>query len=82
MSFGIPIIATDVGGSGEIVSDRVGRLLPAELTPESLADYLYEEMMLTEEAYLQKRKNARLSWEEKSSADNVYKQWCDILAQE
>lgn len=82
MSFGIPIIATDVGGSGEIVSDRVGRLLPAELTPEMLADYLYEEMMLSNESYLQKRENARLSWEEKSSADKVYKQWCDILAQE
>lgn len=82
MSFGIPIIATNVGGSGEIVSDRVGKLLPAELTPEMLADYLYEEMMLTEEAYLEKRKNSRLVWEEKSSADNVYKQWCDILAQE
>lgn len=82
MSFGIPIIATDVGGSGEIVSDQVGKLLPAELTPETLADYLYEEMTLSNEDYLQKRRNARLVWEEKSSADNVYKQWCDILTRE
>ena len=35
---GIPVLATDVGGTSEIVDGEVGALLPADLTPEGLAD--------------------------------------------
>ncbi|MCB9046936.1 MAG: glycosyltransferase [Chitinophagales bacterium] len=36
-SVGIPVIATDAGGTKEIVDDEVGELLPNEVTPEILA---------------------------------------------
>jgi glycosyltransferase involved in cell wall biosynthesis len=37
MAAGIPVIATDVGGSAEIVDDSVGTIVPADTTAESLA---------------------------------------------
>ncbi|THU41527.1 glycosyltransferase [Niastella caeni] len=36
-SVGIPVMATDVGGTGEIVNEQVGMLLPAEITGVVLA---------------------------------------------
>lgn len=35
ISFGVPVIATDVGGTSEIVKDEVGALLPVDVEPES-----------------------------------------------
>ena len=32
LSYGVPVIATDAGGTGEIVNDKVGKLLPVDLT--------------------------------------------------
>lgn len=40
MSAGIPVLATDVGGNAEIVSEANGRVLPADLNPDMLADAL------------------------------------------
>jgi colanic acid/amylovoran biosynthesis glycosyltransferase len=37
MSVGIPAIATDVGGTSELVNEYVGMLLPASITPTELA---------------------------------------------
>jgi glycosyltransferase involved in cell wall biosynthesis len=36
-SAGIPVFATDVGGTAEIVDDTVGRILPEAVTPEALS---------------------------------------------
>lgn len=33
LSMGVPVVATDVGGTGELVDDGVGRLLPASVEP-------------------------------------------------
>jgi glycosyltransferase involved in cell wall biosynthesis len=37
LSAGIPVFATAVGGTGEIVDDTVGRILPEDITPEALS---------------------------------------------
>lgn len=37
LSVGIPIIATNVGGTGELVDHEVGQLIPADVNPETLA---------------------------------------------
>jgi glycosyltransferase involved in cell wall biosynthesis len=39
-SFGIPVIATDVGGTSEIVDDSCGILLSANFTPKELGEIL------------------------------------------
>ena len=40
ISCGIPVIATAVGGSAEIVSEQNGRLLIADPSPEQIAEAL------------------------------------------
>lgn len=41
-SAGIPVYATNVGGTGEIVDESVGKLLPPDLSPQFLAQCLDE----------------------------------------
>jgi glycosyltransferase involved in cell wall biosynthesis len=38
MSFGVPVVATDVGGTGELVNSRNGALLVPNPTPAEIAD--------------------------------------------
>ena len=80
MSFGIPTIATNVGGTGEIVSDENGRLITPELDEDILFGILEEEINIGEDEYLKKRRMARNDWEGRSSAENNYIKWCDILS--
>lgn len=40
MSYGIPVLATDVGGNHEIVTSENGYLVPAEITPADLCEQL------------------------------------------
>ncbi|NJK95527.1 MAG: glycosyltransferase [Bacteroidales bacterium] len=36
LSFGLPVIATDVGGTGELINDEVGMLINPEISPALL----------------------------------------------
>ena len=81
MSFGIPAIATDVGGTSEIVSDRNGRIISPELNEDILFDILEAEITISQEEYLHKRKQARLVWKKKSSAKINYTEWCALLTE-
>ena len=38
MSFGIPIIATNVGGTSELVTDKTGILIPKNCSPEDVSE--------------------------------------------
>lgn len=73
LSFGIPVMATDVGGTKEAVIDGYnGKLLPAEITPAELAQAIMdfrEELELSGNRY---RNNARKSWEKNYSAEKNY----------
>lgn len=42
LSFGIPVVATDVGGSREVVNDEVGRLVPYPFRIEDIASGILE----------------------------------------
>jgi len=42
MSFGIPVIATDVGGSGEIVNEKIGRLIASPFNADDVASGIFE----------------------------------------
>lgn len=64
-SFGIPIIATDVGGTSEIVRDgKNGYLIPEAFENQLLADRISRMMALSDGAYAEMRQNARAIWEE------------------
>ena len=58
MSAGIPVLATDVGGTAEIVNDLNGKLLKKDLTPVQLAQELMEYYRLEKETKEMKRKAA------------------------
>ncbi len=62
-SFGIPAIATDVGGTGEIIqNDETGYLLSADVTAEKLAEKIRFVMLLPEEKKSLLRANCRSLW--------------------
>lgn len=61
MSYGIPVAATDVGGTGELVDNFVGILLEKDLTIDRLAKYLAELFSAPEKI--------------KELSNNAYKKW-------
>lgn len=78
-SFGVPAIATNVGGTSELVSEKEGRLIEAEINCNTLSKALKEEMTLSEQVYKNKRVAAREKWMAKVSAEKNYSDWCNTL---
>lgn len=82
MSCAVPIIATDVGGTGEIVEDTInGFLLDKDFSVATLIrliEYIY---LMSDEEYGKMCMNARYTWENKFSAkknySNFYKEFGD-----
>jgi glycosyltransferase involved in cell wall biosynthesis len=70
LSFGVPVIATDVGGTKEIVDEKVGYLVSASISPDDLARKIEELINRTD--YLILRSNARRRWEERCQARILY----------
>jgi glycosyltransferase involved in cell wall biosynthesis len=67
MSCGIPVVATKVGGTSEIVSDQNGVLLPKDPTPVQIAETLWE--TLRDPFGLAKKRQASLvTWQEHFNA--------------
>ncbi len=77
LSFGIPILATDVGGTNEIVNNSVGTLVKSDITPKELA---YEILaLISNPRYLTYRVNARKQWELICNSKQVYSEFINIL---
>ncbi len=73
ISFGIPVVATDVGGTGEIVEDGIsGRLLASEPSAEEVADGILEIYNMNSEDYRTLRETTRKLWEERYQASANY----------
>lgn len=69
ISYSIPVIATKVGGVGEIVKDGYnGLLIDPDFTDEALAEKIKDFALLQKEERLAMRKNARSFWEENFDA--------------
>lgn len=62
LSAGIPVMATNVGGTGEIIDDSVGRILPKEITPEMLCKELMDYSSISFDEKIQKAENAFLRY--------------------
>ncbi|MEN7549602.1 glycosyltransferase [Rapidithrix thailandica] len=63
LSFGIPVLATNVGGTSEIVNDNHGKLLPENITPVELANELMLYYNLSKSEKKELSKNAYEFWE-------------------
>lgn len=74
-SFGIPIIATDVGGVSEIVNEKTGLLLSANPKIEDIVKAIEKMIKLDDSKYNEYRKNSYLNWQEKFNAENNYREF-------
>ena len=76
-SFGIPVMATDVGGTRELVNDKNGRLIPKDFSPSetgSLIDALFKSDRLKKMCVA-----ARETWVAFSNATIVYPEFISKL---
>lgn len=81
MSFGIPVAATDVGGTPEIVeSEKNGFLLKQDFKPEELTSLICRFASEDIEYRNRLRKNARSTWERSFSAEKNFRQFYEELA--
>lgn len=71
LAAGIPCIATNVGGTSEIVNNFVGYLLPSNCTPKEIIKCIEGEIQDTI-SWVEKRKNARLQAEIMCNEDINY----------
>ncbi len=80
VSFGIPVIATGVGGTGEIAEDgKNGFLLKENFDINDLTDLIIKFIEMTDEEYKYYCKNARKTYEEKFNAEKNYSDFCRII---
>lgn len=63
ISFGIPVLSTDVGGCSEIVNDATGILIPADFEPKTVAAVI-EHFMGSEKNTQVFRNKVREFWQE------------------
>ena len=81
MSFGIPVIATDVGGTSEIVNTETGALLQENFKREELVSAIRE--MIEQPELREKKRNAsRARWESYFQAIDNYEGLYTIIAEE
>lgn len=78
-SFGIPVMATNVGGVSEIVDDEVGKLLSLEDSVQHLSELIKQFHDNCDKR--SKRDNARHRWEELCDAERNYTSFCSQLAE-
>jgi colanic acid/amylovoran biosynthesis glycosyltransferase len=78
VSCGIPVIATSVGGSKEIVGNQNGILLDENPTPQQIAEAIFQLIDNLQDAQ-QKRDASRQIWAERYNADANYSEFAERL---
>jgi glycosyltransferase involved in cell wall biosynthesis len=71
VSFGIPCLATDVGGIREVVNPETGILINKDFVPSAVADEI-EKFRSSERNSVQFRENIRKYWQGKFAANTNY----------
>lgn len=79
MSYGIPIIATDVGGVAEIVGQDNPLLLEKDFSIEELVDKIRWICSVEKSEYIDLRNDTRHKWEINCDAELLYKQFSEEL---
>ncbi|MGL5354982.1 MAG: glycosyltransferase [Cetobacterium sp.] len=76
-SFGIPIVATNVGGVNEIVNKETGVLLSENPTPQEIADGIKKMLLLSDEDYESIQRKCFEYWSENFNAKKNYKNFIE-----
>ncbi|MBS1774570.1 MAG: glycosyltransferase [Bacteroidetes bacterium] len=76
---GIPVLATNVGGTSEIVDESVGGLLAEGVTPKQLANAINSYYQLTTDKKQKIRDNAYARFASMSDSDKLSKELVEIL---
>ena len=79
LSAGIPVFATNAGGTSELIDDRIGKLLPIDLTADKLSKEIENYFYQPEIEKLKLRENARKRWNELANAEKVYSSFVEFL---
>ena len=79
ISAGIPVIATDVGGTSEIIDEKFGKLIPKDFKVEYLAEIITKFHFKSFEEKNEMRNSARLFWNEKFNAEKNYNEFAKYL---
>ncbi|WP_039767485.1 glycosyltransferase [Caldicellulosiruptor sp. F32] len=80
MSFGIPVVATDVGGVREIVKDGSnGYLLEKDFSADRLSSLIKRFIEMPEIEYQRFCIEARKTWEEKFNAQKAYEEFVNTV---
>ena len=80
ISFGLPVVATSAGGTGEIVIDGISGILePVEVSPERLAEDILKIAKMSDGEYSALASSARELWENKFQASTNYKKFAETL---
>lgn len=77
LSMSLPVLATAVGGTPEIVDNSVGSLVEATISPDQLMHEI--EAIAASSRYGTLRTNARERWAQRSNAATLYQQFCQSL---
>lgn len=79
LSAGIPVVATDVGGTREAVPEEVGFLLKKDFDVKYAANLIRQYLNLTKQAQETYRKNAFSFWHENFNAEKNYSAFAQLL---
>ncbi|WP_404334446.1 glycosyltransferase [Planococcus rifietoensis] len=80
ISFGIPVLATKVGGTKEIIKDSInGYCIPSSSSPKEFAKYIASIYELDKSHYSNLRKNTRKYWEHNFSYEKNYEKFIDEI---
>jgi glycosyltransferase involved in cell wall biosynthesis len=79
MSFGIPVLATDVGGNGEIVNEGNGKLLHLNAREEAICEALEKIANLDKDLKTQMRDEAYATWRSQCNALTNYNSFVQDL---
>lgn len=79
LSYGVPVISTNVGGVSEILNEKCGRLLNANPSSEELSNAICEIYNMTNEEKKHMCMEAKRQWEEKFDAEKNYEDFAKVI---
>jgi len=81
LSYGVPVIATAVGGTAEIVDDSCGKILPGQLSAADLMAAINEFYETGFNEKMKMRQEARNKWEKMCDAKTNLRNFLSFLTQ-